>query len=239
MSGGGVPRRAVLAGVASLALGGCAGVDVETRYRRSVERSYGVAVDGLTLALPDGDVTVRGDDRDEVTLSGAVVGSDGDAVEAAEIAEDRSGGHLTLAARGPRPAGGPSVGVDLTLSTPRDVRVARVAVDRGEVAVERVAGPLAVDADRGEVAVADVDGGVNVSLSEGEVSVVGVDGDVSITGVDGDVSVTEVDGDVRAEVGTGFVAVSDVTGSVTATVESGGTDVTGVDGEVRTSTGRG
>ncbi len=232
----GIGRRALLSGVVSVAAAGCVDVGVETTYRRSVEASYGVAVDSLALAVPRGDVTVRGTTDDEVTLSGALVGERQAAVAETAIVGDHADGHLTLAARRDGRTVD-DVDVALTLRVPDDTRVTRVAVDRGRVGVERVAGPLVVRARRGDVSVADVAGGVSVSLSEGEVSVADVDGDVVVTGVDGDVSVTGVDGDVRAEAGVGFVGVSDVTGNVTAAVESGDTDIVDVDGRVSTAHG--
>lgn len=251
MSHRGVSRRELLAGAASLAVGlpGCAGVNVETNYERSVERSYGVAVNSLALEMPRGDLTVREADGHEVTLSGSVVGKDRDAVDGTEIVGDQSDGRLTLSARRDGQVVD-DVGVDLTVRAPRDTRVStvsaatgsvslndvvgpvRAATGTGTISAERVTGRLTAVAERGEVSVSDVDGGVSVSLSEGEVSVADVDGDVSVTGVDGDVSITSVDGDVHAEARVGFVSVSDVTGDVRAVVESGDTDVVDVGGDV-------
>ena len=193
-------------------LAGCTGATPFLGKRLEDDRT--IATEGATSLAVDarvGDVTVRGEDRDDVDVEmrkqSSSVGGD---LSKLDLAVERGDGRLTLATRytGDDSLLGGTPTMDLAIRVPRSLRVADVAASVGNVTVEDVPGDLAVDASVGDVTIENVDGTVTVEASTGDVNVEGV----------------SAVGDVRADVGDLVLAVPAIDDDTTFDTSTGDVD---------------
>ena len=207
-------RRGLLGGIGAAALAGLAGCTGATPFvGKRIEEDRTIAIEDASALAVDaraGDVTVRGEDREDVAVDivkqSSSVGGD---LSKLDMAVEREDGRLTLAARytGDSSLLGGTPTMDLTVRLPRSLRVAEIAASVGDVRVEDVAGDLAVDSSTGDVTIKGVDGTVTAEASTGDVRVDGASavGDVSADVGDLDLAVSVIDGDTMVETSTGDI----------------------------------
>ncbi|GAB7095649.1 hypothetical protein JCM30237_28030 [Halolamina litorea] len=199
-------------------LSGCTGATPFVGKRIEDDRTIAVE-DATALAIDArvGDVTVRGETRDDVAVhmvkQSSSVGGD---LSKLDLAAERRGDRLTLATRytGENSLLGGSPTMDLTIRVPDSLRVADIGASVGDVRIEGVTGDLHVDSSVGDVTVEGVDGAVSAQASTGDVTVRGasVVGDVRADVGDLDLDVSGIDGDTRVETSTGDIEVAIASG---------------------------
>ncbi|MFD1526002.1 DUF4097 family beta strand repeat-containing protein, partial [Halolamina salina] len=185
-------RRRLLGGVGAAlvtALAGCTGATPFVGKRLEDDRT--IPTEGAAALAVDarvGDVTVRGEERDDIDVEmvkqSSSVGGD---LSKLDLAVEREGDRLTLATRytGESSLLGGTPSMDLTIRVPRSLRVAEIDASVGDVRVEGVTGDLAVDSSVGDVTIRNVEGTVTAEASTGDVRIEGA----------------SAVGDVRADVG--------------------------------------
>jgi len=216
-----VGRRTVLAGAGATltaAVAGCAGqFSGRLNETATISETYDATdLEGLVAETTNGEVTVTGEDRDTVELEAVKQASSREALEATTVDVAREGGVLSITVdEADRRLTDPSPRVDLELSVPADLRVARVETVNGDVDVSGVFGPLVARSTNGDVTTTGINGDVTVELVNGDVEVDGIDGSVSVETVNGDIEVRSVTGDATVQTTNGDVSVTDVDGTVT------------------------
>lgn len=207
-------RRRLLAGVGAAAAAGLAGCSGATPFvGKRIEDDRTIATEGATALTVDarvGDVTIRGEDRDDLHVrlvkQSSSVGVD---LSKLDLTVDREGDQLELATRytGDSSLLGGQPSMDLTVVVPRSLRVAELAASVGDVLVEDVTGDLAVSVSVGETTIENVDGAVTAEASTGDVHIKGASavGDVSASVGDLDLAVPAIDGDATFETSTGDI----------------------------------
>lgn len=208
-------RRRFLAVGASAALAGLAGcLGGERTAEETVTRTVDPAdASGISIAGEIGDVVVRGDDRDDVSVEGIKRAGDEDALDQVSLSVERQDDAIDVAAENEHDGGGlflPSVPplIDLTVTVPADLRVTSADADTGDVDVQDVTGPTDVTANTGDIDLSDVSGDVTARTDTGDQRIARVDGIVTATADTGDVTVREATldeatadtGDVTAEI---------------------------------------
>jgi hypothetical protein len=207
-------RRGLLGGIGAAVVAGLSGCTGATPFvGKRIEDDRTIAVEDATALAIDarvGDVTVRGEARDDVAVhmvkQSSSVGGD---LSKLDLATERADGRLTLATRytGENSLLGGSPTMDLTIRVPRSFRVADIAASVGDVLVEDVAGDLHVDSSVGDVTVDGVDGTVSAQASTGDVTVESASavGDVRADVGDLDLAVSAIDGDTTFATSTGDI----------------------------------
>ncbi|WP_202594679.1 DUF4097 family beta strand repeat-containing protein [Halolamina sediminis] len=207
-------RRRLLGGVGAALVAGLAGCTGATPFvGKRLEDDRTIPTDGATALAIDarvGDVTVRGEERDDLAVEmlkqSSSVGGD---LSKLDLAVEREDGRLTLVTRytGDSSLLGGTPTMDLTIRVPRSLRVAELAASVGDVRVEDVTGDLAVDSSVGDVTIENVDGAVTAEASTGDVRIEGASaiGDVRTDVGDLDLVVAAIDGDTAFESSTGDV----------------------------------
>lgn len=235
-----VTRRHLLSGGAVSALAALAGCSATTPFvgvrRTETRRIEPRDATTLRIAGDVGDVTVRGEDRDDVRAdivkqSSSVRGDVSDLELVTERTDDtlrlRSEGHDSPPLLGSPPS------LDMDLVVPRSLRVAAITTTTGDVDVADVGGDLRADTNTGDVTAARVTGTVTAEANTGDITVrdpdalgdVGtntgdvsadapaIDGATAVTANTGDIDVfvaDSLDADVQAETDTGDISVADV-----------------------------
>lgn len=209
-------RRRFLAAGTSAALAGLAGcLGGERTAEETVTRTVDPAdASGISIAGDIGDVDVRGDDRDDVSVEGIKRAGDEDALDQVSLSVERQDDTIDVGAENEHDGGGglflasvPPL-IDLTVTVPADLRVTGADADTGDVDVQDVTGPTDVTADTGDIDVSDVSGDVTARTDTGDQLIARVDGIVTATADTGDVTVREATldevtadtGDVTAEI---------------------------------------
>lgn len=260
-------RRRVLrgAGVAVLsALAGCSGLTPFVGKRLESERTIPIeGASSLAVVVDAGDVTVRGERREDVHVDLVKKSSSVNAdLSKLEFRVEREDDRVVLRGEWTGDdglSGKPSM--DVTVTAPSTLGVARAEARVGDVAVEHVTvdqenvedesvgdGVLVAESGTGDVSVRDVAGDVRASTGTGDVTLRDVDGGVEASAATGDVTVRAVTGSVQASASTGDVLARDVgsvasasaqTGDVTVDVPaiSGATTVEASTGDVTASIG--
>lgn len=207
---GELSRRGLLAGVAGAltVTAGCVGGDLDAT--ENVSETYDLT-DVSSLVVDAMAVTIEGDDRDDVALTGTKRAAGEDDLEDVTLSTDRSGGVLTITVDRADDGlfqFGPSPQLSLALSVPRTLHVERVESTNGDVAVADVAGPTSILTTNGTVEATVVHGDVDVTSTNGDVSVDRIEGAVTVDATNGDVTVVGGTGDVDVETENGSVEVT-------------------------------
>jgi len=187
----GLPRPVVAAcvaiGVVVAAWGGLSLVALTMRTTDTTIRTY--AVQGpLEVSAANGDVTIIGEDRDDVRVNARATWS----LKRPSVALRRDGGRVVLDGScggfwGHVDAFGCTI--DIELRVPRD-RAVTARTTSGDVRVLDLAGPVAVRASSGDVRAERVAGRLDVATSSGDVGIVGFRGRaVAARASSGDVTV--------------------------------------------------
>lgn len=243
-------RRRLLAGAGTAvlaALAGCSGATPFVGKRIEEDRTF--AIEGATALAIDaevGDVTVRGEERDDVHVhavkQSSSVGAD---LADLDLSAERTDGRLALTARytGDSSILGSTPSMDLTLRVPRALTVESLAADVGDVLIETVTGDLAARTSVGDVTIRDVSGTVTAESSTGDVDVEGAEtvGDVSTETGDIDVDVPAIGGDTALESRVGDVVVAiapDLDADLVAETRVGDVEVDGLSLREATETDR-
>ena len=187
-------RRRVLAGASAVTLAGLAGCIATSRdVEETVEEHYDVeGVSAVTASAVDGDVTVTGEEREDIAVTGVkAAASEGDLesvrLEASHeddtlsLDVDVDGGFLRF---------GPDPKMDLEVAVPADLRVSRVETTNGDLEVAEVGGETTADTTNGEVTIDAVDGPLTVETTNGEVSAGGVGDDATVETTNGAVDLS-------------------------------------------------
>lgn len=204
------------------------GEDTQSRIDTTVAFSRGGTV-GVTL--PNGEVIVRGWDRDQVRVH--ATSDDGD------IRLDASSSRLTLGM-----GGGGSREAHIEVTVPFGARLS-VRAQSADVDVRGTRGDVEANSQSGDMHVEDV-GRLDLGALSGDVQVRGVNGDAAVRTISGDFRLDGVKGDVDVETVSGeievrgaaskFVRAHSVSGDVTydGTVDpSGRYELTTHSGEIR------
>lgn len=233
-----ITRRRLLGGCATaglLALPGCSGLT--PFVGRQIEASETIdPEDAETMAVDveNGDVTIAGDDRDDVGLDivkqSSSISTDledlileteraADALELRSVWEGSDGWFTS------RPS------MDLDAAVPQALSVDRISTSVGAVTVRDVGGEMTLTTSTGRVDVANVDGSVFAETTTGRVKITGVSDTVTADtttgrieirdgGLIGDLSATT--GRIEADVPAidGDTTLSTTTGRITAAVSS-------------------
>lgn len=222
-------RRRFLCALAGTAVAAGAGCISVQGVEESSTRRLDVADEAVTVTNPDGDVTVRTEDRDDVHLRSLKYDGAGneDALSNVEVTTSRGEGTLAVEVVDDTDDGAvDATGVDLDLAVPENTPVPALTVDDGAVDVRGTTGPSTIDAGDGEVTVRDGGGDLTVDANDGKVDLRAVDGSVSVDAKDGDVVAREVTGDVTATLEDGSATVEDVGGTVSVDAADGDVTVT-------------
>jgi DUF4097 and DUF4098 domain-containing protein YvlB len=231
-------RRGLLAGggaAVAAALAGCSGMTPFVGKREASTRTLPVEdATGLEAVVDVGDVTVSTADREdvhvEIVKQSSSVGAD---LSNLEFRVERPDDRLRLRGAwtgGGALAGTPSMNLDVTI--PRSLAVARAETSTGDVDVRDAAGDLTVESNTGDLRVRDVDGDVRATSSTGDIELVGVSGLATADASTGDVTIRDVGvtGGVAANTGDLEVDVPAIDGDTTLQSHTG--DVAAAIGEV-------
>lgn len=230
-------RRQVLAGGSLAALAALAGcMSVERDEEATTQERYVLdGVSALRLDNDNGSITVRGEERSDVALTGRKRAVSEDDLDTVRVEATRTGDALTLAVEHD---GGhvfrlrPGPVMDLEVTVPEDLAIQRIETVNGGIEVVGVQGDVTVETVNGRVDVSDVQGGVTAETTNGGVSLTDVRGDVAVRTTNGAVSLVGIHGDVTAETTNGDISATDVAGRVTADTTNGDVNTQNVSGTV-------
>jgi hypothetical protein len=204
-------RRRVLlgCGAAVTGLAGCAFPGGLESEQTSEEVSI-PAETPLAVTNRNGDVTIEGGGGDTATFEIRKATRYGaELFDRVEVRAEMDGEQFHVETIDDTPAGR-NVSVDLTISLPADVLVARVRTQNGDVQVVDVSGDATLRTTNGDVRADGVDGYLTLRSGNGDVearSISGIDGAWTING-DVDVEVPAIRGDTRVETTNGDVRVA-------------------------------
>ncbi|MFC4543010.1 DUF4097 domain-containing protein [Halosolutus amylolyticus] len=247
-----ITRRRLLGGGAAAGLLALAGCSASTPFvGRRVEDSETIALEGaetLTIESEAGDVTVSGEDRDDVHLdivkqSSSIRADLDDLTLESERVDDRLEVRSTWDGSAGLFSSRPSMAIDAAV--PRTLALDRIETSVGRIDVRDVAGDVTAATDTGRVDVRNLDGTLAARTSTGRVDVAGVNGAVTADTNTGRITIRDVGtiGDVTATTGRieadvpsidGDTLISASTGRITAAVSP----ELDAELEVRTNTGR-
>ena len=215
------PRRTLLAAGSAALLGGlsgCIAIAADRNAEETVTETVDPeGVDAVTVTTDVTDATVRGEDRADVHVEAVKRAPGEDGLDKLSLDVERSGGTVDVTARrsdddlirlGPGPT------MDVTVTVPEGVSVARTTTNTGDAELRAVDGPATVRTDTGDVYATDVRG------------------DLTARSDTGDQELSDVDGAVSARTDTGSVTVRRA-----ATVDELRTDTGDVDGAIPSLTG--
>jgi len=228
-----MPRRQLLGGCASvgvIGLSGCisTGLDAE----ETISREYDEDVSTVAIETVNGEVKVRGEDRETISVEGTKRAPDDDALD--EISLESESDDETLAFRADVDSsssffslGGESARIDLTVWVPEELAV-DADTTNGDMDLDlRESDDVTADTTNGDIAIAvastpdmtaeTTNGDVEIALpetAEPEISFDTTNGDIEVTGLtdslDGDSSIETTIGD-----GTHEISVETTNGDLT------------------------
>lgn len=230
-----VSRRRLLAGGSVAALAGLAGCIATSRdVEETVDERYeGDDLSELTASAVNGDITVVGEDRDDVAVTGTkAAASEGD-LESVRLEASRDGDTLALDVDvdGGFLRFGPDPKMDLEVAVPAGLRVSRVETTNGRLEVVDVAGETAAETTNGDVELGAIDGPLSAETTNG---------DVTLTAVGDDATAETTNGAVDLEIEPALEAtlsVSTTNGEIT--VEGFDDDVIRTDSDLEVTRGDG
>lgn len=214
-------RRRLLAGTGLAAVAGLAGCVASGRSEsETVTETYDLdGVSALSVDNRNGNVTVTGEDRDDVELRGEKAGASEEDLDTIRLESTRNGDTLELSVHHDGDGFvirlGPSPKMDLELAVPNDLRVARVGTVNGDVDATSITGDVSVETTNGNLTLTDVRGDVDAETTNGNVEAVGIDGDVDAETTNGNVTARDVTGRVVVDTTNGDVDTENVSGGVT------------------------
>ena len=150
----------------------------------------------LALATVNGAITVDGNQGDTIEVMADKAAPTEDILESVTLESSRSGGQLTLETDYETTPFlfGPDPKVDLEVTVPSGIRLARAETTNGDVEIRSVAGDLVAGTTNGRVDVEGVDGGLSADTTNGDIHAAGVSGDVDADTTNGDIDVSLPDG---------------------------------------------
>jgi len=206
-------RRQVLAGGSLGVLGALAGCLATGRSAtETVTETYEITdLSSLSLETVNGSITVDGDQGDAIEVRARKAAPTEDALESVTLESSRSDGQLTLETNHEQLPFlfGPSPKLDLEVTVPPEVRLARAKTTNGDVETRNVTGELVAGTTNGRVDVEGVDGGLSTETTNGEIHVAGVSGDVDASTTNGDIDIALADdgGNLSAESTNGKITI--------------------------------
>jgi len=199
----------------TVALAGCVNLNLGRRTERSIDRTVPVReATAFSLTVTNGDVSVDGDDREDVRLSGTKwTRGDESLLDRLRLQVEREGedGDLTIDGNGEdfsKP-----VGIDVTATIPDALPVREVVSVNGDVELSSVTGDdLTVSSTNGEISLNSVDAAPEIATTNGDVrtreladlrSIETLNGDVDaeLLGLTDDVTIETTNGDVVLRLG--------------------------------------
>ncbi|WP_226041294.1 DUF4097 family beta strand repeat-containing protein [Natrinema sp. DC36] len=241
-----ISRRRLLAGGSLGILSALAGCIATGRGATETEtKTYDVdGLSALSLEGVNGSVSVDGNRADAIEVRAHKAAPTEGSLESLTLETERSDGHLTIEThRDETPfLFGPDPKVDLEVTVPAGVRLARAETTNGNVDVRNATGELTAETTNGRVDVEGVDGGASAESTNGIVRVADVSGDVRAETTNGDIDVTltDGDGDVTAESTNGEITVrapASIDATVSIETTNGEVGVEGFDGSDGSSDG--
>jgi DUF4097 and DUF4098 domain-containing protein YvlB len=159
-------------------------------------------VTGIVLDNLRGDISIKGVDRDAVSVTGrktirAFNRSEADRRnQQTHVRLDREGDLLILRSDGPAGPIAGQISTDLDITVPRGVRVEKRTRDRvGDLMIDGIDGSVDVSGGRGDVHLNHIGNNVRIeSTRGGDIRVENLKGDLDLTGRGGDVQLTNIAG---------------------------------------------
>ncbi|QLG50745.1 DUF4097 family beta strand repeat-containing protein [Natrinema halophilum] len=210
----GISRRQILAGGGIGALASLAGCLATGRGEtETVTKTYRIDdLETLSLAAQNGSVTVEGNQGDAIEIRGHKAAPTESSLESLTIETSRNDGHLTVETqRDDTPfLFGPDPILDLEVTVPEGVRLARAKTVNGDVEVRNVVGELMAETTNGQIDVEGVDGTLVSESTNGSIRAADVRSDVSVNTTNGSIDVTLAadGGDLTAESTNGEITVT-------------------------------
>jgi hypothetical protein len=229
------PVMVQFAGVAAaaLALAACDITIGASEYSVREEKKFTVSAPvQLALSTFDGNIEVRGWDRNEVLVEVEKRGPDQVTVDKIQVKTAQDGGRITVDVPKPSPLATTgfrsSPGANLVVSVPQQTTVVARSGD-GSITIRRVNGNIDLDTDDGAVRVEEIKGDLVIRTGDGAVDGRHIEGSARIDTGDGSIRAEGILKGLELETRDGSVEVTARTGSV---VESDW-NVTTADGRVR------
>lgn len=218
-------RRRVLAGTGAVAAGtlaGCGTIVTLSTVQRRIDRTVAIG-DAATAAVtnPLGDITVTADDRSDVLIEGEKRAGSQAELDDLTVETDREDGRLTISARDGDESLVGRRWLDLRVTVPTSLSLARAEATQGDVQVTGCRGGPDAATEQGDVVLRDVQGDCSAESSQGDVTVQTVAGAVTASTKQGDVTASAVEGIVGATSRQGDVTVVETGGVERATTDQG------------------
>ncbi|MFA9415117.1 DUF4097 domain-containing protein [Natrinema sp. HArc-T2] len=208
-----ISRRQLLGGGSLGALGALAGCLATGRgATETVTETYQTAdLSSLSLETVNGSITVDGNEDDTIAVTADKAAPTEDILESVTLASSRNGGHLALETDYDTTPFlfGPDPKVDLEVTVPTGIRLARAETTNGDIETQNVTDDLVAGTTNGRVDIEGVDGGLSAETTNGEIHAAGVSGDVDANTTNGDIDISLADGggDLTAESTNGEITV--------------------------------
>lgn len=170
---------------------GCVAIGFTRSAESTIEESYdGADIVTFSAATVNGDVTLRGEDREDLTVRATKSAASEDDLESVRLRADRNGGTLSVSVDRDEPPLrlGPEPRIALDVRAPADLPRAHVASTNGDLAVSDLRD---VDAEttNGDIEIRDAVGDLGADTTNGDVTIRGAEGDVTVDTTNGDVDV--------------------------------------------------
>ena len=207
-----ISRRQLLGGGSLGTLGTLAGCLATGRgAAETVTETYETSdLSSLALETVNGAITVDGAEGDAIEVTADKAAPTEDTLESVTLESNRSDGQLTLETNFETTPFlfGPDPKVDLAVTVPSGIQLARAETTNGDVATRNVTGDLVAGTTNGRIDAEGVDGGLSAETTNGEVHAAGVSGDVDADTTNGDIDIVLADGgDLTAESTNGEITV--------------------------------
>jgi DUF4097 and DUF4098 domain-containing protein YvlB len=158
----------------------------------------------LAVETRNGEISVRGEDRDDVRATVTKRATDDATLDSVRVVAS-GGGDDPLALRVEHDDSRGLAVVDVEVAVPRDVPLASAATKNGRVEVEATTGDADLVTKNGGIEIADHDGSVEVTAKNGSVEARDVTGDLAVAAKNGGVAVHGLGGSLDARTKNGSV----------------------------------
>jgi len=128
---------------------------------------------------------------------------------------------------------------DFHINVPREIEVAKIETDGGDIEAVGLAGKLEAESGGGNIRVDDIGGVVAAETGGGSVRVGTIGGDLAVHTGGGPIDIHHVNGKIVADTGGGSIMIMSSTQDATIETGGGSIDVKQCSGRVRASTGGG